>query len=212
MLLDLLTLAVLAWVGSRLVLTARAATGRRGRSRAVEVARGLRPRHFLLAVPILFAVLVAVVLLVQVPGLSFGWWTAIGGQGNPVVGSTDRTAGTALEWVIPAIFVTLLIPALPLLVEREERVFRAGSEERSLRQRLWWGFKFGMAHALVGIPIGAAAGLSIGGWYFTWAYLRGYRRGGRSEALLESSRSHLAYNLTVVVIVLLAIVVDALSG
>ena len=58
-------------------------------------------------------------------------------------------------------------------------------------------------HALIGIPIGAALALSIGGWYFTWWYLWAYRRThNTSAAVLESTRAHLAYNVTVVVIVL----------
>jgi hypothetical protein len=205
MLLDLLTLAVLAWVGSRLVISARIAVGGSGRRAATELLSGLRPRHFLLAVPVLGMVLVAASALVQVPGLDFGWWTAIGGEGNPVVGSTDRTAGSPLEWLVPAVFIALLIIALPLLVMREEQIFRAGSEDRTPAQRVGRGVVFGMAHALVGIPIGVALALSIGGWYFTLMYLRGWRAGGPDAALLESGRAHLAYNLTIVAIILVAV-------
>jgi len=147
--------------------------------------------------PVLALVIVAASLLVQVPGLDFGWWTAIGGVGNPVVGATDRTAGTALEWVVPLVFLVLLVPALPLLVEREERMFRAGSEHRTFWQRVGRGVVFGLVHALIGIPVGVALALSIGGWYFTVMYLRG--------GLAESTRAHLAYNLTVLVVVALAI-------
>ena len=65
-------------------------------------------------------------------------------------------------------------------------------------------------HTIIGIPIGAALALSIGGWYFTWAYLRGYRRGARPPALLESTWSHLAYNGIIVTLVLVGIVGGAL--
>jgi hypothetical protein len=211
MLLDLVTVAVLAWVGSRLLLTARAATGSSGRARAREVARGLRLHHFLLAIPALAAVITAAVVLVSIPGLSFGWWTAIGGEGNPVVGTSTRTSGTPLEWLVPVVFIALLVPALPLLVEREERMFRDGSEHRTFVQRVGRGFLFGMVHAIVGIPIGAAIALSFGGWYLTWANLRGYRAGGRDAALLESTRSHLAYNLTILAVVAVALAADALT-
>ena len=67
-------------------------------------------------------------------------------------------------------------------------------------------------HAVIGIPIGAALALSIGGWYFTWAFLRGYRAGGETEALLESTRSHLAYNAIIVTLVLVGIVGGALTS
>lgn len=208
MLTDLLTVAVLLWVASRIV-TGTTIALRDRRAHVVALIRGLRPRHFLRALGVLPVVLVAVYALMSVPGLSWGWWTALGGQGNPVVGSTDRTAGTPLEWLIPLVFIVALIPALPLFAEREEEIFRLGSEDRTLGQRAWWGVKFGMIHALIGIPIGAALGLSVGGWYFTWAYLRGYRRGGRLGGVAESTRSHLAYNAIIVTLVLVAI---ALGG
>ena len=56
--------------------------------------------------------------------------------------------------------------------------------------------KFGLVHAVIGIPIGAALALSIGGWYFTWAYLRGYRarrsagRAPREHALASRLQRH----------------------
>jgi hypothetical protein len=62
--------------------------------------------------------------------------------------------------------------------------------------------QFGMVHCLIGIPIGVGMALSIGGGYFTWCYLRGYRA-TESEAagVTESTRAHLAYNLSVFAII-----------
>ena len=212
MLLDLATVAVLAFIGFRLVEASRYATTRHARRHTVEILRGLRPHHFLLAVPVLGLVITAFAVLLQIPGLSFGWFTAIGGEGNPVFGSSKSTAGTPLEVVIPLVFMALLIPALPLLVEREEQIFRRGSEHRTTAGRIWRGILFGAVHAVIGIPIGAALALSIGGWYFTWAFLRGYRAGGETGALLESTRSHLAYNAIIVTLVLVGIVGGALTS
>jgi len=211
-LLDLATVAVLAFIGFRLVEASRYATTRHARRHTVEILRGLRPHHFLLAVPLLGLVITAFAVLLQIPGLSFGWFTAIGGEGNPVFGSSKSTAGTPLEVVIPLVFMALLIPALPLLVEREEQIFRRGSEHRTTAGRIWRGILFGAVHAVIGIPIGAALALSIGGWYFTWAFLRGYRAGGETEAMLESTRSHLAYNAIIVTLVLVGIVGGALTS
>lgn len=205
MLLDLLTVAVLAWFGSRLVLATRTALRGDARDRSLELVRGLRVHHFLLGVVALALVLAVAIALVQLPLLSFGWWTAIGGTGNPVVGSTERTQGTPLATILPALFLVVLVPALPLLVEREERMFRLGSEHRSVVSRARWALLFGCVHAIVGIPIGAALALSVGGAYLTWAYLRGWRRGGQEAGLLESSRSHLAYNLLIVALIAVAL-------
>jgi hypothetical protein len=201
MLLDVLTVTVLAFFGGRLLVAARQSIGSRARSRTSEIGRGLRPRHFLRAPFVLVAVGAAAAVLLQVPGLSFGWWTAIGGTGNVILGSTSNTSGTVLVWLLPLVFLALLVPALALFAEREEVVFRSGAEEWSWGRRFGMGLRFGLIHLIMGIPIAVALALSIGGWYFQWAYLRGYRHGGREAGVLESTRSHLAYNLEVLLIV-----------
>ena len=62
-------------------------------------------------VPLLLTAVIAVATaLVQVPGLSWGWWSMLGGIGNPVFGDSDATAGTVLEWIIPLTFMALLLP------------------------------------------------------------------------------------------------------
>jgi hypothetical protein len=201
--LDILSLAVLAYVGIRLADAARHAV--RSRDYVWGLIKGLRSRHFLGAVPTLACVIGLALVLLRVPGLSFGWWTAIGGQGNPVFGSARPQAVGPLETVIPIVFVTLLIPGLPLLVEGEEWMFRRGAEHRSRGGNLWWAVLFGLVHALIGIPLAAALALSAGGVYLTWAYLRMWRRTGSQEAALaESTRAHLAYDLVIVLIVGLA--------
>ena len=194
---DVLTVAVLAFVAVRVGgVTWQAVTVRDVRERTLRIVRGIRLRHVLPVPFVLAAVVIAASLLMEVPGLSWGWWSAIGGTGNPVTGSTDRTAGTALAWIVPLAFIILLLPALPLFAEAEERRFRSGAEHWSVPRRLWRGVVFGLVHALIGIPIAVALALSIGGWYFTWWYLRG--------GVLESTRAHTAYNATILVIVLAA--------
>lgn len=203
----LLTAAVLVLVGLSLARAARMLASRSDlRRRTVEIVSGVRPRHVLLAVPAFAAVIAVAVALLQIPGLDFGWWTALGGTGNPVTGGTDQTAGTALEWVIPALFLTMLIPALPLFAEREEVKFRLGAETWSKGKRLRRAVEFGLIHAVIGIPIGVALALSVGGLYFTWAYLRAWRAtGSRGAALLESTRAHFAYNATLIGLVAVAV-------
>jgi hypothetical protein len=203
--LDLLTAAVLTLVGVRLVTAARIAV--RTRSRTVAVYKGLRPRHFGRGVLVLAVVATVASLLVRLPVLSFGWWTAIGGQGNPVTGVTDTTGTSKATLIIPAVFALLLLLGLPLFVEREEEIFRQGAENRSSLENVRRAVLFGLVHAIVGIPLGVAVALSIGGFYFTWAYLRVWR-GTRSQnaALLESIRCHLAYNLIIVTLLLVYVV------
>ena len=203
---DVLTFAVIAFFGVRLTQAALRASRGPARARSLRIVRGLHLRHFAPVPFLAAAVVVTAILLVRIPPLDFGWWSALGGEGNPVFGSTERTAGTALEILIPLVFMTLLIPALPLFAEREEQIFRAGAEEWSTPKRILKGVQFGLVHAIIGIPIGFALALSIGGWWFTVAYLRGYRAGGPNEALLESTRAHTAYNATLVTIVFVVLV------
>jgi hypothetical protein len=203
--LDLLTVAVLAFVGFRLADAARQTFSSRGH--VWRLVTGLRPRHFLRAIPTLFAVLAVATPLLAVPGLDFGWWTAIGGEGNPAVGVGRESATPGvLETIIPVVFMTLLVIGLPLLVEGEEWVFRRGAQYRSRAGNARRAVLFGLVHALIGIPIAVAMALSVGGFYFTWAYLRAWRATGSEEAALaESTRSHLAYNLVIAAIVIAAL-------
>lgn len=201
--LDLLTVAVLAVVGVRLFEAARTSVG--ARRRTWGVVQGLRARHFLRAIPIVAVIVSTAWVLIQLPVLSFGWWSVLGGEGNPVVGVTDRDYGI-VSAIVPLCFIGLLIVGLPLLVAREEWVFRRGAEQRSTAGNVGRSVVFGLAHAVIGIPIGAALALSIGGLYLTWCYLEGWRETrSQSGALLESTRAHLAYNLTIIGLVLLSL-------
>ena len=212
MLNTVLTVAVLGFFGGRLVRAARFATQGYGRSRVRAIVGGIRVRHVAPVPVVLALVLVSALILLQVPGLDFGWWTALGGQGNPVTGATDQTAGTVLEWLIPLVFLTLLLPALPLFAQREEEIFRAGAETWSGWKRIGMAIWFGLVHAIIGIPIGVALALSIGGGYFQLVYLRAFARTHqRADAVMDSTRAHTAYNGVIIVLVLIAIVLTAFS-
>lgn len=161
------------------------------------IVRGLRPRHFVLSIPVLAAVLAVATATQFVPVLDWGWWSAIGGIGSPVLGVSESEAGSPLEWIVPALFAVMLIPALPLFAEAEERRFRLGAEYWSNPRRVARAIEFGLVHCLIGVPIGVGLALSIGGLYFTWAYLRG--------GIPESTRAHLAYNISVLGLIALAL-------
>jgi len=207
-LLDILTVAILGVVGLRLAtIASRAARSRPLRDRTVTIVRGLRARHFLLGVPALVAVGTVAFLLIEVPGLDFGWWWALGGTSNVITGSTEQGTDNVVLRLVPFVFLSVLLPLLPLLAEREERMFRLGAEDWSTARRAVRAVQFGLIHLIMGVPIGVALALSVGGGYFTWAYLRGYRRGRSQEAgLLEATRAHTAYNAVVVTLVLVSLI------
>ena len=206
-LVSVLTVVVLGWVGSNLVVGARRAVRRR--SHTTVLLRGLRPRHLWPAPLVLVAVLAVFGLAWLVPPLRFGWWSLLGGEGNVVFGTTEQTRGTVLEVLVPVVFVLLLLPALPLLVEAEERRFRLGAEGWTNRRRALRGLQFGLLHLVVGIPIAAALAITIAGWWFTWVYLRAFHTtGSPTEALAESTRSHLGYNLVIIGLVAASVVLS----
>lgn len=204
---DLLTLTVLTVVGVQLVQSARTAVA--ARRHVVAIVAGVRWHHLYRAVPVLVAVLASLVLLLQVPYLDFGWWTAIGGIGNPVFGASEHGLQGDAAVLLPILFGVLLLVSLPLLVEREEWIFRRGAERRGIVRNAMAALLFGLMHVLVGIPIGAGLALSIGGAYFTHVYLRAFRE-TRSQraALAESTRAHLGYDLVIVVLVLVALALE----
>jgi len=212
-LLNLVTVGVLAFVGMRLVGGARLSLQGHGREQTLLIVKGIRLRHIVIAPFVLVVVLIVAGLLIQLPVLRWGWWTAIGGIGNPVTGGTEQTSGTFLEWLVPIAFLVVLLPAIPLFAQAEERMFRFGAESWSGPKRVGKAVQFGLAHAIIGIPIGVALALSIGGGYFMWCYLRRFKATGRPyESLMESTRAHAAYNTEIVIVLLLAFVTLAITG
>jgi hypothetical protein len=198
---------VLTFVAVRVgSVTTRVARDRSLRRRTALLVRGVRWRHVWPAPLLLVAVVTVASTLLLVPGLDWGWWSALGGYGNPVTGGTESTAGTTLEWLLPLAFVLLLLPALPLFAEAEERRFRLGAEHWSWPRRVRSCVTFGLVHALIGIPIGVALALSVGGAWFLRSYLRAWgERRSAIDGLIESTRMHLAYNGTIVALLLVAL-------
>jgi hypothetical protein len=209
---DVLTVAVLGFVGFRLATGLRRSMFGDGRATVRLIVSRIGWRH-IWPVPFVLAGVIAVAAaLVQIPGMDWGWWSALGGEGNPVFGSNTATAGTVWEWLVPAVFLLLLIPALPLFAYAEEQMFRRGAEGWSHRRRALKVVQFGLVHALIGIPIGTAFALSVGGAYFMWVYLRSYRAvSSAAHATLESARAHTAYNGVIVAVVVIVVVITALS-
>lgn len=206
MLTTVLTVAVLGFFGMRLVGAARVSLRPPASTFAWRIVAGIRWRHVWPVPFVLTAVIAMAYALLTIPVLRFGWWAAIGGIGNPVTGGTEQTTGTALEWLIPLVFVALLAPSLPLFAHREEELFRQGCEAWSTPKRVGKAVLFGAVHAVIGIPIGFALALSIGGAYFQWCYLRGYRaHQSQREGLLESARAHTAYNAVILAVLLLGL-------
>ena len=209
---NVLSVVVLAVVGLRLVQAVTLSRSQRGRSLSREIWTRIRWRHIWPVPFVLTGVLLVAIPLLFVPVLRWGWWSAIGGDGNPVFGSSSTTMGTFWAWLIPLIFIALVLLALPLFANAEERMFRMGAQGWSTRQRVVKVLQFGLIHAIIGIPIGVALALSVGGAYFMAVYLRSYAlTGSTTEATLESTRAHTAYNASIIVVVAVVVVISAVA-
>ncbi|MCU1391128.1 MAG: hypothetical protein JWL72_4466, partial [Ilumatobacteraceae bacterium] len=90
---DALTVAVLAFVGARLFNGLRRSLSGDGRSTVREIISGIGWRHIWPVPFVLGGVIAVATTLLRVPGLNWGWWSALGGEGNPVFGSNDSTVG-----------------------------------------------------------------------------------------------------------------------
>jgi polyferredoxin len=209
---NVLSVVVLAVVGLRLVQAVTLSRSERGRSLSRQIWTRLRWRHIWPVPFVLTGVLLVAIPLLFVPVLRWGWWSALGGDGNPIFGSSSTTMGTVWAWLIPLVFMALVLLALPLFANAEERMFRMGAQRWSTRQRVVKVLQFGLIHALIGIPIGVALALSVGGAYFMAVYLRSYAlTGSVNEATLESTRAHTAYNALIILAVAVAVAIGAVA-
>lgn len=161
------------------------------------------------------AVAIGLLLSLDNPILNFSWLTLLapqlgdapGGIGGPSSAGGGPGAGEpppgniileplAYRWLaVP--FLLLLLFVLPSLAAAEERLFRQGT--RGWRQGLVRSLIFGLAHWPMGIPLGAALALSIGGLWFTYQYFRG--------GVARSTIYHLTYNLLAILLIVLLLAI-----
>ncbi|MEK7605877.1 MAG: hypothetical protein AAB478_05155 [Patescibacteria group bacterium] len=114
--------------------------------------------------------------------MSWSWLNYLGSSGSNVV-----TAGSNIKY-FGIIFCFLFLFALPGLARYEEMVFRLGT--RSWKDGIPRSLGFGLAHMLMGVSLGVALPLSIGGVFFTCQYFKG--------GVERSTQAHFQYNLIAV--------------
>ncbi|MFH5209214.1 hypothetical protein [Antrihabitans spumae] len=136
--------------------------------------RAIRPWMFLTTVVHIAVLLAAIVALLQVPFLSYGWWKLLGGDGNVLVG---QTGFDGIGWQIASLVIPVGIFVLvPDLAYGEELMFRLGADSMSHIERLQRQVRFGIAHCLMGVPLAAGIALILSGYYYQAIYLRALRR------------------------------------
>lgn len=132
--------------------------------------------------------LAVVVLSLDIPLFGWGWYSIIADATGDDGGATNIVVVPLAIPLLAIPFLGLLLWVLPDLAAGEERVFRAGT--RDWRDGLRRSLIFGLAHLIMGIPIGAVLPLTLAGLWLTWHYFRGGTE--------RSTRYHLAYNLILV--------------
>jgi hypothetical protein len=182
--------------------------------RQLVLLRGIRPRHFMQALLLLAATLGAIIaLLIPHTFLRWGWWDSLGGNGSVILGQATGAASLLSRVVLPALIVVALLLCLCGFALREERLFRRGDEQRHLGTRLWRSLLFGLAHLVMGIPIGAAIGLGVGGFGFSQVYLNRWRASrSRYRSVLDSTRVHVVYNLILIGLVIVLLIAASRSS
>ncbi|MDO9174292.1 MAG: hypothetical protein Q7V62_05760, partial [Actinomycetota bacterium] len=78
---NVLTFAVLGFMGVRLVTGLRRSRSADGRSIVTRVVHNVGWRHVWPVPLLLTTVVLAATALMMVPGLSWGWWSMLGGAG-----------------------------------------------------------------------------------------------------------------------------------
>jgi len=120
-------------------------------------------------------VVVGLLLMALSPGI-MGWtWLQLlpTPTGQPEAGRNLLVSGLAIPgyaWV----FLALFAANVPRLAMNEEIAFRKGFKKPG--QIVFQSFKFGLAHCLVGVPIGFGLALALAGGWFAWQYLKGGTR------------------------------------
>jgi len=166
------------------------------------------------ALLLLAATLGAIIaLLIPHTFLRWGWWDSLGGNGSVILGQATGAASLLSRVVLPALIVVALLLCLCGFALREERLFRRGDEQRHLGTRLWRSLLFGLAHLVMGIPIGAAIGLGVGGFGFSQVYLNRWRASrSRYRSVLDSTRVHVVYNLILIGLVIVLLIAASRSS
>lgn len=154
----------------------------------------------------------------QLPFLRWGWWLALGGSGNVLLGGTTPTdgpigGGGGLSFLLVMSFLlpVVLFLVMPLLTVNEEAAFRMGTQKdpwwKVLRRNSW----FGAVHLLMGVPLAVVPALTWSGVLYHLVYRKKWHRlvsEGMDEKDAEKSATIAAgslHNLSNCILVVLVI-------
>ncbi len=191
-----------------------------GLKKVLGIYRQVRISIILKDILVLASVVGVSFVLLLIPPLQWSWFSLLHSQ------STNIAVASATIYGWGLLFLAIFIVAIPILSGMEEEFFRLGTitwlPVRQVEitggdafERLKWriilsggivrSLLFGLAHCLMGVPIGVGLALSVGGLWFTHQYFKG----GKGETGVERSTVyHTTYNL---IIATLLVVVGILT-
>jgi hypothetical protein len=164
--------------------------------------RLIRPEIIVANVLVLCVVAAVAIGLLSLdnPVLNFGWYSLLSSSIGDDTGAANVITAPLRVPILIAPFALLLLFVLPRLAESEELLFRRGTKNWSHGMRR--SLVFGLVHMIVGVPLGAALALSVGGLWFTHQYFKG--------GVQRSTLYHLTYNLIVFALVIVAAIAGAI--
>ena len=153
------------------------------------IRKDLKPKHFLIGTLSIISVLATGTLLIRyIPGMQFGWLTWIASQASET--QTGQTVESSpFLWATTIILILIFSIVLPKFAFLEEEKFRKPYVWATKPMQFMQALKFGIAHLIMGIPIGAALALSVGGVFFTETATRAAKK-ELNTALIEISQHH----------------------
>jgi hypothetical protein len=160
--------------------------------------------HDFIAVPLLVTIptMALATVLIHLGGpMGWGWSALLQGSGGQ---STNVNVAGVVQFpiVLGIGFALVLAWYMPRLVHVEEQIFRDGRTR--IRQWAPASILFGLAHMLVGIPLGAALALVWPALMFTFVYKRAYRaivnQGPQHDPIWRATVWHLMHNLMIVIL------------
>jgi hypothetical protein len=169
-----------------------------------EAARPINPgrQHYVAGTCSVVITLLTVILLWwQVPILRY---SPVMVAGKLVEAITHNASVGAIFTMIAGNTLALLLlmkvsknpEAVPQYAMFEERLFRAGAEYWTMRERLRSNLLFGTMHLFnLFLPLATVMGLCASGWWFMKAYLKAFAQSGsRKVAIQQSAAVHTAHN------------------
>ncbi|MGO3701724.1 MAG: hypothetical protein ACTJG2_00830 [Candidatus Saccharimonadales bacterium] len=158
------------------------------------------PAYWLTAILTLFGVIGSIIGLALVVPWLFVSPLSLVMSGASLENDTQSTVMMVIMCVIVVAAVSILVRVRSFLYQaahNEEKWFRSGAEQWTMRQRITSCFAFGTCHLInIIYPVATCLILSLVGAVFMATYLREYRRSHDTyRATMASTKLHARYNI-----------------